>query len=215
MQLPFQLAYLFGYAPWDRWQGKPLRRLRELFEGPQALHPGRVLDLGCGMGRATIYLAQLGWKATGIDAVERALRVARRRAAGCGTSVEFIRGDVTHLDRAGLNGPFDLFLDLGCFHILSDQERCLYSESITRVAAANARLILFAFGPNKHPLGPRGAKREDIERAFSPGWTIVWSTPENELPYRIPGGASATWYMLQRADHRQSEEAARPKPAQE
>jgi SAM-dependent methyltransferase len=80
MQLPFQLAYLFGYAPWDRWQGKPLRRLRELFEGPQALHPGRVLDLGCGMGRATIYLAQLGWKATGIDAVERALRVARRRA---------------------------------------------------------------------------------------------------------------------------------------
>ena len=81
MSLQFQLAYLFGYAPWDRWRGKPLRRLRELFEGPQALRPGRVLDLGCGMGRATIYLAQQGWKATGVDAVERALRVARRRAA--------------------------------------------------------------------------------------------------------------------------------------
>ncbi|SRR6266508_3518873 len=198
MSLRFQLAYLFGYAPWDRWRGKPLKRLRELFEGPQALRPGRVLDLGCGMGRATIYLAKQGWKATGIDAVERALRVARRRAARSGVSVEFVRGDVTRLDRAGLIGPFDLFLDLGCFHILSDQERRLYSESVTRVATADARLILFAFGHNKHVLGPRGAEREDIERSFSPGWTIVWSAPETELPYRTPRGASATWYMLQR-----------------
>ena len=198
MSLRFELAYLFRYAPWDRWRGKPLKRLRELFEGPQALRPGRVLDLGCGMGRATIYLAQLGWNATGIDAVERALRVARRRAASCGVSVEFVRGDVTHLDRAGIIGPFDLFLDLGCFHILSEQERRLYSESITRVATADARLILFAFGPNKYVLGPRGAERADIERSFSPGWTIVWSRPESELPYRTPRGASATWYLLQR-----------------
>jgi SAM-dependent methyltransferase len=198
MSLRFKLAYLFGYAPWDRWRGKPLKRLRELFEGPQALSPGRVLDLGCGMGRATIYLAQLGWKATGIDAVERALRVARRRAAGSGVNVEFVQGDITQLDRAGIVGPFDLFLDLGCFHILSDQERRHYSESITRVAAAEARLIVFAFSPNKHVLGPRGAEREDIERSLSPDWTIVWSTPENELPYRTPRGASATWYMLQR-----------------
>jgi SAM-dependent methyltransferase len=197
MPLRFELAYLFGYAPWDRWRGRPLRRLRELFEGPGALRPGRALDLGCGMGRATIYLAQLGWNATGIDAVERALRVARRRAARSGVKVEFVHGDVTQLDRAGLAGPFDLFLDLGCFHILSDQERRLYGESITRVAAADARLVLFAFGSNKLMWGPRGATREDIERAVSPEWTIVWSAAEDELPYRIPRGASATWYLLQ------------------
>ena len=29
MSLRFELAYLFGYAPWDRWGGKPLGRLRE------------------------------------------------------------------------------------------------------------------------------------------------------------------------------------------
>jgi SAM-dependent methyltransferase len=198
MSLQFNLAYFFGYAPWDRWGGKPLRQLRELLEGPQAIAPGRVLDLGCGMGRATIYLAQLGWKATGIDAVGRALRVARRRAATAGIEVEFVEGDITQLDRAGIVGPFDLFLDLGCFHILSDQERRRYGESIARAATANARLILFAFGHNKHFLGPRGAERDDIERSLAPDWTIVWSTPEKELPYRTPRGASATWYMLQR-----------------
>jgi 2-polyprenyl-3-methyl-5-hydroxy-6-metoxy-1,4-benzoquinol methylase len=99
MSFQFNLAYFFGYAPWDRWGGKPLRQLRELFEGPKAIAPGRVLDLGCGMGRATIYLAQLGWKATGIDAGGRALRVARRRAATAGVDVEFVEGDITQLDR--------------------------------------------------------------------------------------------------------------------
>src|SRR5262245_14483100 len=123
MSLSFELAYFFGCTPWDRWQRKSLARLREWLEGPEAPPPGRALDLGCGVGRATIYLAQLGWRTTGIDAVERALRVARRRAAKAGLDAEFVRGDLTQLDRAGIRGPFDLFLDLGCFHILPDEIR--------------------------------------------------------------------------------------------
>ena len=198
MSLRFQLAYLLGYAPWDRWQGKPLQRLRELLEGPQAPTPGRALDIGCGMGQAAVYLAKLGWQTTGVDAVERALRVARRRAADAGVNVEFVQGDVTHLDRAGINGPFDLLLDLGCFHILLDQERRLYRESITRVAGANAQLILFAFSHNKHVMGPRGAERDEIEQCLAPDWTIAWTAPETNLPYRTPRGATATWYLLRR-----------------
>jgi SAM-dependent methyltransferase len=198
MPLNFELAYLFGYAPWDRWGGKPLPRLRELFEGPQALRPGRVLDLGCGRGQGTIYLAQLGWKATGVDMVERALRVARRRAARANVPVDFVRGDVTQLDRAGITGPFDMFLDLGCFHILPDEARRLYCGSITKVAAPDARLLMFAFSHNTHFLGPRGAERDEIEQCFAPGWSIVRAMPERDLPYRTPRGATATWYLLQR-----------------
>ena len=145
---------------------------------------------------------------TGVDAVERALRVARRRAAQSGVEVEFVQGDVAHLDRAGIGGPFDLFLDLGCFHILPDQVRALYGASIARVAAPDARLILFAFGHNRHPFGPRGAEREEIERYLSPAWTIAWSALENDLPYRTPRGASATWYALRRSSAARS--GARP-----
>jgi SAM-dependent methyltransferase len=198
MPLSFELAYLFGYAPWDRWGGKPLRQLREFFEGPNALRPGRALDVGCGRGHASIYLAQQGWQVTGVDAVARALKVARRRAARASATVDFVQADVTRLDRAGIRGPFDLFLDLGCFHILADAERARYGASLAGVAAADARLVLFAFGPNKHPFGPRGATRADIERSLSPDWTITWSAPETELPYRTPRGATATWYLITR-----------------
>jgi SAM-dependent methyltransferase len=198
MSLRFELAYLFRYAPWDRWQGKPLRRLKELMEGPHAPRPGRALDLGCGMGRGSIYLAQLGWQVTGIDAVERALKVARLRAERAGVTAEFVHGDITQLERAGIRGPFELFLDLGCFHILPDDERRRYGESIARVAAPEAELILFAFGPNKLLIGPRGAERADIERCLAPNWTITWSATDTDLPYRIPRGATATWYRLRR-----------------
>ena len=199
LSLPFELAYFFGYTPWDRWGNKPLPRLREFFEGPDALPPSRALDVGCGRGRSAIYLAQQGWTVTGVDAVERALRVARRRAAQNGVEVELVHGDVAHLDRSGITGPFDLFLDLGCFHILPDQVRALYGASLARAAAPDARLILFAFGHNKHPFGPRGAERDEIERYLSPAWNITWSAPEHDLPYRTPRGASATWYVLRRS----------------
>lgn len=127
MPFQFNLAYLFGYTPWDRGGGKPLRQLRELFEGPKAIAPGSVLDLGCGMGRGTIYLAQLGWKATGIDAVGRALRVARRRAARAGVSVELVEGDITQLDRAGIVGERKIAasIDLVLYFVLLAATRWL------------------------------------------------------------------------------------------
>jgi cyclopropane fatty-acyl-phospholipid synthase-like methyltransferase len=198
MSLRFELAYLFGYTPWDRGEKAPPERLRELIEGPAAVPRGRALDLGCGMGLVTVYLARHGFKATGVDMVERALGVARRRAATHRVEVELVQGDVTRLDQAGVTGPFDLLIDRGCFHNLSEDERARYNASITRVAAAGAELILFSLGRCRNWLLPAGAEREDVERCFSPGWRIAWSAPEERVWFWLPAGVSATWYRLQR-----------------
>ena len=40
----------------------------------------RILDLGCGPGRASIYLARLGWQVDGVDFVPQAIATARQRA---------------------------------------------------------------------------------------------------------------------------------------
>jgi len=197
LNLRFELAYLLGITPWDRWHTKPWEPLRDLVEGPQALPCGRAIDLGCGMGRLTIYLAQQGWKVTGVDAVERALSVARRRAATSGVDVRFVCADVKHLDRSGIEGPFDLLLDFGCFHTMSYRERGHYVRSITRVAAEEAQLLLFALSPlGLFRLWPRGARRADVEHHFSSGWSIIWNGSENNMPEELPPDATAIWYRL-------------------
>jgi len=176
----------------------PSRFLRDLIEGPDALPPGHAIDLGCGIGSLAIYLAQYGWQVTGVDVVERALRAARRRADKSGVDVTFVRGDVTRLDQSGICGPFELLLDCGCFHNMSDDERRRYVESITRIATENALLVLFTLGPGRRPMWPRGAQHVDVERHFSPGWTIVRSGPKDGTPYLLPPAKSATWYRLRR-----------------
>jgi methylase of polypeptide subunit release factors len=52
-----------------------------LVEGPAAPPPGRALDLGCGTGMDSVYLALHGWDVTGVDQVPRAMALAHHRAS--------------------------------------------------------------------------------------------------------------------------------------
>ena len=75
--LVYRAFYAVGLRIWERQ--KPPSDLIDLAEGPAALTPGRALDLGCGTGTDSIYLAQHGWDVTGVDMVPRALDIARRK----------------------------------------------------------------------------------------------------------------------------------------
>jgi SAM-dependent methyltransferase len=74
--------YRVGFKPWDKEQIPD--PVREVVEGPEAPPPGRALDLGCGTGTQSVYLAQHGWDVIGIDFVSRPLAQARGKAlAAC------------------------------------------------------------------------------------------------------------------------------------
>ena len=77
-RLMFGLMYRVGFIPWDGHQVSA--RLREVVEGEHHLPPGTALDLGCGTGDTSIYLAQRGWDVTAVDFVEHALEKARAKA---------------------------------------------------------------------------------------------------------------------------------------
>ncbi len=83
-QLVYRLIYRLGLIFWRR--ATPPAELVALVEGPSALPVGRALDLGCGTGTDTIYLANHGWDVTGVDMTPRALAIAWRDATAAGVT---------------------------------------------------------------------------------------------------------------------------------
>jgi SAM-dependent methyltransferase len=197
MRFLYKLMYRIGFTPWDTPDTSVPAVLQDIIEGSQAIPPERALDLGCGMGRHSIYLASHGWQVTGLDSSERALRTARQRAEKVGLNVNFIRGDVTRIENTGITGPFNFFLDGGCFHGMSEDERSRYSNSITQVAASDSLLLIFSFGRSKRGIPPRGAEIGDVERCFSDSWKIIWSIIDRDIPDTLKDSYTyGAWYRL-------------------
>jgi cyclopropane fatty-acyl-phospholipid synthase-like methyltransferase len=125
--------------PWDDPLPPP-----ELIELAQRLPPGRALDLGCGFGRAAIYLALRGWSADGVDFVAQAIDEARRRAeaARVAPRAKFYHSSVT--DLRFLQPPYDLAIDIGCMHSFDEDELRAYAGELHRLLIPGGYFLLFA-----------------------------------------------------------------------
>lgn len=194
-QTLFRIFYRVGFTPWD---GHPLAQsLRDLVEGTRdagALPAGSALEVGCGTGDCSIYLAQRGWQVTAIDFVAKPLERARAKASAAGAAVDFLRADVTQLSRAGIGANFELIVDNGCLHNMSDADRDSYVREISALAAPDARLLIVAFPPGGR-FGVRGVDPEEMERRFTPAWRLLAAGDERELDReRTP----TRYYLFQR-----------------
>lgn len=129
--------YEQGDVPWDDPLPPP-----EVTQFVPTLEPGRALDLGCGYGRASLYLAAQGWDVDGVDFVEEALDEARRRSKKAGLSIKFHRASVTELDF--LQGSYQFALDVGCGHALDYRGLELYRDHLSRLMAPGGIFLLFA-----------------------------------------------------------------------
>jgi SAM-dependent methyltransferase len=171
----FRLLYRLGFTPWD---GHPIaKNLQDLVE---ELPAGNALDLGCGTGDSAIYLAQHGWKVTGVDYVPTALEKGRAKTAATKASVDFVCADATKLSREGIGSDFQLIVDNGCLHNMSDGDRDAYVREVSAVAAPDARLLIVAFLPGGR-FGVRGVQPTEMERRFASGWTLVSTGAERQL----------------------------------
>ena len=196
VSLVYRLMYLVGFTPWDT--GKVPAQVIELVDGDEARPAGRALDIGCGTGTTSVYLAAKGWEVTGIDAIEKPLRQARARATAAGVTVQWIRADVTRLPQLGLTPGYTLLFDRGCFHGLNPQQQAAYASGVGQIAQPGATLLMMAFVRNNVPVGPAGVDEEEIVRAFA-GWELASATTDSgPAPPGPLGKVPRRWYRLVR-----------------
>jgi cyclopropane fatty-acyl-phospholipid synthase-like methyltransferase len=153
-RLQFQYWY-FSQPPWDTGISPP-----ELLEFIKDHQPGHALDMGCGTGTNVITLAKAGWQVTGVDFAPRAVKLAKKKIKNAGIQAEVSVNDATKL--SGITGPFDLALDLGCFHGISKDEQQKYLEQLDRILAPNGFWLLYAFLNPHTPPSSSGLDEADL-----------------------------------------------------
>jgi SAM-dependent methyltransferase len=115
----YRTVYAEGAELWET--AEPNDALVAFVDEPGNRLGPRVLDLGCGEGRDSLFLARRGFDVTGVDVSRAALDKARERAAAGGLRCRFLERDVTLLDNVGAE-PFDWAINMGCLHMLSEPE---------------------------------------------------------------------------------------------
>ena len=91
----------------------------------------RILDIGCGAGSNSLFLARAGFRVSGVDVAEGAIAAAGARADRAGLRIDFRVADVLNLPYP--DGFFGGALDIGCFHTLPIKLRTAYAKEVSRV----------------------------------------------------------------------------------
>jgi cyclopropane fatty-acyl-phospholipid synthase-like methyltransferase len=180
----FDQMYL-ATPPWDSGITPP-----ELYEFLEQHPPGRAIDLGCGTGTNVITLAQHGWDATGVDFSQLAIQKAQNKAKTANVHVTFKTQDVTKLN--GITGPFNLALDMGCFHNLHEKQQD-YLDQLDEILAPGGYWLLYVhLRPAHDTTSTHGLLPSELLDAQS----------QFDLVYRKDsydkGGWDSAWILLQK-----------------
>jgi SAM-dependent methyltransferase len=122
----FKERYKTGSIPWDI--GKPDFNLIETVT-KRPIPRCNALDIGCGTGDNSIWLAQKQFRVTGTDvsgiAVEKAKEKALKNNVECTfLVVDFLKNRIE-------GAPFGFVFDRGCFHSFgSDKERKRFAKNV-------------------------------------------------------------------------------------
>lgn len=164
--------------------------------------PGRALDIGCGAGTDSVYLAQRGWDVTALDFIPKALEFTQARAREAGVSVTPVEADITAW-RA--DQPFDLVLDHGLLHNLDPVRHAAYRQTVLLGLADDGDFILLHWHPlfpgqGNGKMGPRRVSRDEIKSFFAPDLQERYFSREEfeDLTDLVGGGMTQAYYWFRR-----------------
>lgn len=138
------------------WQKTQADYFTEVIDAGK-IQPCSALDLGCGTGAKSTYLARRGFKVTGVDVSETAIKLAKENARKAKVKIEFVAADATDLDFLK-NRKFDFVLDWANLHGIPKNKRKRYIQEMAKHTKRGGKLLLRCF--SKREVGKESVPRE-------------------------------------------------------
>lgn len=163
--------YIDGEMRWDT--GQPDQYLPSVID-QYRIKPGKALEIGCGTGTNSIWLAGQGFEVTGLDISQTAIGMAESKAATAGVECNFLVADILADSIAG--APFNFVYDRGCLHVFDTAEdRSHLASRVGELIAPEGiwhSLIGSTDGPPRKTGPPRQSATE-IVKAVEPHFEIL------------------------------------------
>lgn len=137
----------------DIWGDAPGRLVADL---AATCRPGRALDVGCGSGKNSAWLAQAGWQVEAFDVSALAVGLAKRKLSA--TTVHLERCDLR--ERYYAHDHYDTIVLYGVAHCLSDRELTAFADAARSALKTNGKLLIASFTPDIAP--PDGHFRRPV-----------------------------------------------------
>ncbi|MBR9691169.1 class I SAM-dependent methyltransferase [Candidatus Woesearchaeota archaeon] len=183
MKENFEKIYEKPGAVWTK--ESPPAELKELVEIGK-IKPCKAIDIGCGEGFYSIYLASKGFDVTGIDFSEKAIEYAKENAKKQGVNVRFIVMDIADLSE--LKEKFDFVFEWGVLHHIMPPQRQKYVEDVNNLLDDGGKYLSVCFNEQSPEFGKAGEKyriagttgnklyyssQEELKELFKPYFQII------------------------------------------
>jgi ubiquinone/menaquinone biosynthesis C-methylase UbiE len=151
-------------VPWEIGEAQPI-----VCQILDSRVPGRLLDVGCGLGRNAKAAANRGYQVMAIDISPAAIE--KCRTLHVDTKISFHVSDVCH---SSLAPGFDVILDSATYHAIPSDQRLAYLTEMRRLATENTLFHIITFAPSQFGMPkPLANELSDIaSNVEKSGWQI-------------------------------------------
>jgi cyclopropane fatty-acyl-phospholipid synthase-like methyltransferase len=152
---------------------KPPDQLTEQIESG-LITPCKTIDLGCGAGNNSVYLAKKGFEVTGVDISQTAIKYAVDNAKKHKIDCRFMVMDLAR-QKFDLNDKFDFAFEWEVLHHIFPEQRIRYLNNVFSLLNSNAQYLSVSFSIEDSAFGGKGKIRE------TPLGTMLYFSTLNEL----------------------------------
>jgi tellurite methyltransferase len=137
----------------------------------EKLPPGRALDLACGAGRHTLFLAERGWRVTAVDASRAAIETVQKQARARRLDVDARVADLEKHEFEIQPESFDLICD--CYYLQRDLFAAV-RDGVRHGGIVIAIIHIVDESSDVKPMNPDFLLRPGELRRFFTGWDILY-----------------------------------------